>query len=86
MCVSLGLVIMAVGGYFIAESVTKSSSKAPDMPQVPDLPPLPDPEIIKTQAKDDAAKRRALATKTIQTSGAGVIEEGNLQKKTLLGG
>ena len=69
-------------------AIVAASQKPPSAPDLPEMPTPPDPEAIKKQAKDDAKKRQALASKNILTSGAGVINDdpGGLQKKTLLGG
>ena len=55
-------------------------------PAPPPLPPFPDPKSIKEQALKDAQRRAVLKTKTILTSGAGVVEDAILKKRTLLGG
>lgn len=68
-------------------AIVAATQKPPSMSDMPEAPTPPDPEAIKKQAKDDAKKRAALKTKTVLTSGAGVIADaGGLKKKTLLGG
>lgn len=47
---------------------------------------LPDPSAIKDKAKLEAQIRAARRSKTILTSGAGVIDASTTEKKTLLGG
>ena len=67
-----------------AQKILKSDSPAPLEP--PPLPALPDPETIKSTAKEDARRRALMKSKTILTSGAGVIDDASLQKKRILGG
>lgn len=74
----------AAGGTAIYSA--SQSKKTASPLQLPEPIPLPDPEAIKDQAKDDARRRLAGRTKTILTSGAGIIDEPQTKVKTLLGG
>lgn len=49
------------------------------------LSQVPEPEVIKTQAKEEALKRRQRASQTIFTSPVGLINEPQTFRKTLLG-
>lgn len=86
-----GMEAIALAGLITTSTLaikqSKQASKAQKTPlQLPEPIPLPDPEAIKDQAKDDARRRLAGRTKTILTSGAGIIDEPQTKVKTLLGG
>jgi len=83
-----GMEAIALAGLITTSTLAiKQSNKPTASPlQLPEPIPLPDPEAIKDQAKDDARRRLAGRTKTILTSGAGIIDEPQTKVKTLLGG
>ena len=73
----------AAGGTALIEA---NAQKQTALPQLPDLPALPDPNAIKEQAKDDARKRQLAKSQTILTGGAGIIDEPDTKKQSILGG
>jgi len=61
-----------------------SSTTAPPPQQ---FPTLPEPEVIKKEAVENARRAQALRSRTVLTSGVGLIDDPAVQKKkTLLGG
>jgi len=90
MCTGIEPVVVAsligAGATVGTTLLAKSGSKKQSLPQLPDPTPLPDPEAIQAKAREDARRRAQSKTKTILTSGAGVISEPIIQKKKILGG